>query len=76
LRIHEALVCAALALIAGPTLSAAGPSAGNLDAARLQGADREPQNCFMGGRDKDGRYYSPLTSWIAYRAQEGAGAHK
>ena len=66
MRIHEAFVCgASLALITGTTLGAAKPSAGNpgnLDAARLQGADREPQNWFMGGRDKDGTYYSPLTT--------------
>jgi len=28
----------------------------------LLGADKEPQNWFTGGRDKDGSYYSPLTN--------------
>src|SRR5713101_8236702 len=35
---------------------------GNLDTARLLGADKEPQNWFTGGRDKDGSYYSPLAA--------------
>src|SRR6202044_2905344 len=43
------------------TSFAAAPPAGNLDAARLRDADKEPQNWFTGGRDKDGSYYSPLT---------------
>ncbi len=34
---------------------------GNIDAARLLGADKEPQNWLSAGRDKDGSYYSPLT---------------
>ena len=39
----------------------AGPRApGDLDAARLQAADAEPQNWFTLGRDKNGSYYSPL----------------
>jgi quinohemoprotein ethanol dehydrogenase len=38
------------------------PVPGNLDAARLLGADKEPQNWFTGGRDKDGSYYSPLAN--------------
>ena len=50
----------ALWLILSPVLAA--PPAGNLDAARLEKADSEPQNWFTGGRDKDGTYYSPLTS--------------
>ncbi len=37
-------------------------AAGNVDAARLQAADSEPQNWFTGGRDKDGTYFSPLTA--------------
>ena len=41
--------------------SAAGP-AGNVDAARLQAADSEPQNWYTAGRDKDGSYYSPLAN--------------
>jgi quinohemoprotein ethanol dehydrogenase len=36
-------------------------AAGDVDAARLQAADREPQNWFTGGRDIQGSYYSPLT---------------
>jgi quinohemoprotein ethanol dehydrogenase len=52
-------VCAiALALMLGTALAAG--SAGNLDAARLEAADSEPQNWFTAGRDKDGTYYSPL----------------
>src|SRR6266850_765945 len=35
---------------------------GNLDTARLLGADKEPQNWFTGGRDKDGSYHSPLAN--------------
>src|ERR1700723_4026311 len=35
---------------------------GDVDAARLQAADKEPQNWFTGGRDKDGTYYSPLAA--------------
>ena len=35
---------------------------GDLDAARLLAADKEPQNWFTGGRDKDGSYYSPLAN--------------
>jgi len=54
----------ALAIAAALTLSspasAAPNGAGNVDAARLAAADREPQNWFTGGRDKDGTYYSPL----------------
>jgi quinohemoprotein ethanol dehydrogenase len=45
--------------------AAAAPSVaapGAVDAARLQAADSEPQNWFTGGRDKDGTYYSPLTT--------------
>jgi quinohemoprotein ethanol dehydrogenase len=34
----------------------------NVDAARLLAADKEPQNWFTGGRDKDGTYYSPLAA--------------
>jgi quinohemoprotein ethanol dehydrogenase len=54
----------ALALIpAFAATTAASPNgAGNLDAARLQAADSEPQNWFSGGRDKDGSYYSPLAA--------------
>jgi quinohemoprotein ethanol dehydrogenase len=47
--------CCAPALGAAPATTA-----GNVDAARLQAADHEPQNWLTGGRDKDGTYYSPL----------------
>ena len=55
----------ALALLTAPTpAAAANPPLvpGNLDAARLLAAEKEPQNWFTGGRDKDGSYYSPLAS--------------
>jgi quinohemoprotein ethanol dehydrogenase len=42
------------------TATTAARRPGDLDAARLQGADREPQNWFTLGRDKNGSYYSPL----------------
>jgi quinohemoprotein ethanol dehydrogenase len=52
----------ALSLEVGPAFAAAAPATpGNVDAARLLAADKEPQNWFTGGRDKDGTYYSPLT---------------
>jgi len=56
----------ALALIASmlampPAFAGGAPHpAGDVDAARLQAADSEPQNWYTGGRDKDGSYYSPL----------------
>ena len=67
-RVPLALRCAA-ALLAAAVLTplpgsafaaAAARTPGDLDAARLSAADREPQNWFTGGRDKDGTYYSPL----------------
>ncbi len=60
-RIRRLLGCVALSLISLAPAGAATP-AGAVDAARLQAADTEPQNWFTGGRDKDGTYYSPLTS--------------
>ena len=52
-----------LALTIVPATAAPSPQApGNLDAARLLAADKEPQNWFTGGRDKDGSYYSPLAN--------------
>jgi quinohemoprotein ethanol dehydrogenase len=53
-----------LLLCASARLAGAAPPAhpGNVDTARLQAADGEPQNWFTGGRDKDGTYYSPLNS--------------
>jgi quinohemoprotein ethanol dehydrogenase len=64
LRGAALLLCAtALTLTIGPVLGATAARApGDVDAARLQAADSEPQNWFTGGRDKDGTYYSPLTS--------------
>ncbi|MDP9090499.1 MAG: PQQ-dependent dehydrogenase, methanol/ethanol family [Pseudomonadota bacterium] len=58
-RIMSALMLIPLVV---PMLAAAAPVAGNVDAARLQNADAEPQNWLTGGRDKDGTYYSPLKS--------------
>jgi quinohemoprotein ethanol dehydrogenase len=52
-----------------PSVSTA-RSPGDLDAARLQAADSEPQNWFVAGRDKDGTYYSPLTSINAQNVKE------
>src|SRR5271156_3437843 len=55
----------ALVLSMAPTPAAGATAphmAGNIDAARLLGADKEPQNWFTGGRDKDGSYYSPLAN--------------
>jgi quinohemoprotein ethanol dehydrogenase len=34
----------------------------DVDAARLEAADGEPENWFTGGRDKDGSYHSALTA--------------
>ena len=57
------LACASLAPFSAPAFAASAPkAAGDLDAARLAAADREPQNWFTGGRDKDGSYYSPLSN--------------
>ena len=57
------LACASLAPFSASALAATAPKApGDLDAARLAAADREPQNWFTGGRDKDGSYYSPLSN--------------
>jgi quinohemoprotein ethanol dehydrogenase len=66
LGVHALAVFAystALVLAGEPALAAGTPAVpGNLDAARLVAADKEPQNWFTGGRDKDGSYYSPLTA--------------
>jgi len=63
--LHGAALLLVVAL--GPAVAARGVargeaavSAGNVDAARLQAANLEPQNWFTGGRDEDGTYYSPL----------------
>jgi quinohemoprotein ethanol dehydrogenase len=55
------LTCIAFAAAVKPSLAAAASTApGDVDAARLLAADKEPQNWFTAGRDKDGSYYSPL----------------
>jgi quinohemoprotein ethanol dehydrogenase len=57
------LCSTALVLITRAAIGATSPrAAGDVDAARLQAADSEPQNWFTGGRDKDGTYYSALAS--------------
>ncbi len=57
----RACIRAALIFSGSAALAAAAPQIpGNVDAARLLGADKEPQNWFTAGRDKDGTYYSPL----------------
>lgn len=43
---------------------------GDVDAARLQAADSEPQNWFTAGRDKDGTYYSPLKTIDAQNVKQ------
>ena len=54
---------AALALLLSPGIGhAAANGPGNVDAARLEAADSEPQNWLTGGRDKDGTYFSPLST--------------
>ena len=62
-----ALLALALAVATAPSLATAATAeppatSGHLDAARLLAADSEPQNWFTAGRDKDGTYYSPLSS--------------
>ncbi len=64
-RLSAIVTGAALTLalsMAQHPVRAAASTPGNLDAARLAAADKEPQNWFTGGRDKDGTYYSPLTN--------------
>ena len=55
-------LAAAPSAAAAPGAAGAPLAAGNVDAARLSAADKEPQNWFTGGRDKDGSYYSPLSA--------------
>jgi quinohemoprotein ethanol dehydrogenase len=60
-----ALLLAVAALILAPASALAASAAsmpGNLDAARLASADKEPQNWFTGGRDRNGSYFSPLAA--------------
>ncbi|HMD73492.1 MAG TPA: PQQ-dependent dehydrogenase, methanol/ethanol family [Steroidobacteraceae bacterium] len=55
------LACALMSVTAAvPRGQAAERPPGDLDSARLEAADSEPQNWFTLGRDKDGTYYSPL----------------
>jgi quinohemoprotein ethanol dehydrogenase len=57
------LWCTGLLLLLAKLAGAAPAGAPTcVDEARLSAADSEPQNWFTGGRDKDGTYYSPLTS--------------
>jgi glucose dehydrogenase len=49
-------------LLGSAFAQATADGAGNVDAARLEAADSEPQNWFTGGRDKDGTYFSPLST--------------
>lgn len=61
LLIYKRFMSAAMLIpLVVPVLVGGAPVAGNVDAARLQNADAEPQNWLTGGRDKDGTYYSPL----------------
>jgi hypothetical protein len=58
------LVCA-IALVGTLRAGLSGSAArtpGEVDALRLQAAESEPQNWFTGGGDKDGSYYSRLTT--------------
>jgi len=58
-------VMAGLALLIAAAVTPAAPSghgAAFVDARRLAAVDGEPGNWFTGGRDRDGSYYSPLTS--------------
>jgi len=73
LRHTAGLLCAAtlpMLLAMRPGFAATAPKmAGDVDAARLQAADLEPQNWFAGGRDQDGSYYSPLSGIDAKNIQ-------
>jgi len=53
-------VMAAVSLLAAGRCAAREP--GDVDTARLLSAQAEPQNWFTPGRDKDGSYFSPLTT--------------
>src|SRR5580704_12124989 len=57
-----ALMLTALFAATAAPAPAAPQAAGNGGAARLQAAASEPQNGFTGGRDKDGTYFSSLTT--------------
>jgi quinohemoprotein ethanol dehydrogenase len=57
------LWCTGFLLLLAKLAGAAAASApGAVDETRLKAAGSEPQNWFTGGRDKDGTYYSPLTT--------------
>ena len=62
MRRQRAVVHGFLLLFAELAAAAPASAAGAVDEARLKAADTEPQNWFTGGRDKDGTYYSPLTT--------------
>src|SRR5580700_3175584 len=71
LRSALAVLCGiALApAIGSEPIASAARTPGDVDVARLQ-ADSEPQNWLTGGRDKDGSYYSPLTTIDAKNVKE------
>jgi quinohemoprotein ethanol dehydrogenase len=62
LGLASAFAAGAAAAPAATASAATAATAANVDAARLLAADKEPQNWFTGGRDKDGTYYSPLAA--------------
>jgi len=57
---HVTFVLAAALLVACAPKPAAAPAAGQVDLARLQGADSEPDNWLASGRDLGKTHYSPL----------------
>ena len=59
-----------MASAAAPAASAATAATANVDAARMQNADAEPQNWYTGGRDQNGSYFSPLTTVNAANAKQ------
>ncbi|MDP9082749.1 MAG: PQQ-dependent dehydrogenase, methanol/ethanol family [Pseudomonadota bacterium] len=71
-RTTRGFICTlGLVLAATPRFAASAHRApGDVDDARLQGADSEPQNWFTGGRDKNGTYYSPLASIDAKNVEQ------
>jgi quinohemoprotein ethanol dehydrogenase len=56
------LWCAGFLLLAKLAGAAPASAPGAVDEARLEAAGTEPQNWLTGGRDKNGTYYSPLTT--------------
>ncbi|HEX4239824.1 MAG TPA: PQQ-dependent dehydrogenase, methanol/ethanol family [Steroidobacteraceae bacterium] len=61
LWVAASLALAATLGLASPAAAAPSHPPGDVDAARLAAADKEPQNWFTAGRDQNGTYYSPLT---------------